>query len=559
MSDFSGGGGGAVVVGVGLNNSYRVVLVSRGGAPIAELVGAAARVDHITWELNAPGEAVYRMSVLDPQAATAKTLLLQSEVQIWRNGVLVFWGVPVACRADTASIEFIAYGLLYHFARRYFGPVYSNAMPQLLANPSFEAIPVLSGWTASSPAQGIQYGSPTVAASTTRHYTGNQCIKLTGGGDATKAYYIQQGSLALPTPARSEYLTLTLSAWAWIEGMSIPPIEDRGVEIQYNSPVPPTGQWSLINANLPQSRWIRLETQLVLPTTATGTVSIGLFCPTTGSIYYDAVRYTYEQKTGALEGEDWVDAYLRRVFDYGAGNSSGGSGTNTAWWGAPVLKSSLGMTFYPSLTPAGNLAANNPWDHENRGNIYEAMLEVVKRDKADFEITWNAAGTSRGLTPYVPRKGSIKRALALELGRNITTFTYDVDGRQAANDVTVVGRASGNTKEVGQAGGPSPTTLGGVQYELVTAPAQEVDGQGLIDAAVTAERQLRAPVIVPTLTVRAAGLLDTSQPGGPLSVGDVVPVRMNYGAIQENDLRRVVKMTLHPAEETIDVVLNVVA
>lgn len=539
-------------------SAYRVIMVDKAGRPYTELV--RAQVDHVTWELNSWGEAVYALPVLDPQASDG-TVLLEREVQIWRDGVLIFWGIPVAYSADLQKVSFIAYGLLYYFATRFFGPVYSNATGQNLANSDFQANPVNTGWFSSSPA-------PTIAASTTHKYRGSQSIKLTGSGgpaDGPHMNYIYQG-FTIPSPARSRILPLTLSAWAYPEGVSLYGYEDRGAEIQYNTPSPPTQQFALLNANVPQNRWSRLETTLELPAGASGTCTIALFAPAIGSVYYDAVRLSYEQRTGAIEGQDWVDDYLRRVFNYGAGNTGGGStgpggstGSQDQWWGAPVFKSNLGMNFNALSVAAGSLSADTSWSHEDGGQIYEAMLEVAKRDKADFEIVWNAAGTTRSLQPYVPRKGSIKRALAFEMGRNIASFTYDVDGRQSANDVRVVGRNSGNTKEVGQAGGPTPTTLGGTQFELITSPAQEVDGQGLIDQAVTAERQLRAPVIVPTLTVKAAGLLDTTNIGGPLTVGDVVPVRMNHGAVKENDLRRVVKMTLRPATETIDVVVNVVA
>jgi hypothetical protein len=532
---------------------YRVIMVNPTGGSPTELV--RAQVLNVTWELNAPGEASYTMPMLDPQAADS-ALLLEREVQIWRNGVLIWWGIPVAYRATLASVTFTAYGLLYYFQRRYFGPVYSNTMIPLLENGTFEAATVNTGWASSVPA-------PTIAASTLHKYAGTKSIKLTGGGSASTLYYIYQ-FVTEPTPARSRPVVWTLSAWCYPE-VTTYGSEDRGIEIQDFIPVPPNQQWALLNPKVPQNRWSRLETSLEVQANSVGQLTIALFAPAVGSVYYDQVRLTYEQKTGAIEGEDWVDDYLRRVFNYGAGNSGGGStgpggtvGSQNSWWGATVLKSPLNMTFFPSLFSSGSVPADTFWSHEDRGNIYQAMLEVPKRDKADFEVTWNAAGTARGLTPYVPRKGSIKKALALELGRNITTFTFDVDGRQSANDVTVIGRNSGNTKEVGQAGGPTPSTLDGRQYELVEAPPQEVDGQGLIDTAVSDERRLRAPVKVPTITAKAAGLLDTTNVGGPLVVGDVVPVRMNYGIIQESDLRRVVKMTLTPATETLALVLNTV-
>lgn len=537
--------------------AYSVVMVDMGGRPYTELV--RAKVDHVTWDLNSWGEAVYSIPVRDPQAPDA-ALLLQREVQIWRDGVLIFWGIPVAYSADPQKATFTAFGLLYYFARRYFGPVYSNTMPAAVVNGTFEASPVDTGWSRSSPA-------PTVAPSTALHYSGSQAVQLTGGGgpvDALHMYYLYQQP-SMPAASRSQPLTVTLSAWCYPQGITTYAFQNRGIEIEgLGSPLPQA--WALLDANVADRQWTRLETTLVIPRAVAPAVTIALFAPTTGSVIYDGVRLTYAQKTGAVAGEDWVDDYLRRVFNYGAGNSGGGStgpgGSPTSqdqWWGATVLKSSLGMNFNPNPLAAGGVPVDTFWDHENNGLIYDAMAEVYKRDKADFEITWNAAGTTRGLTSYIPRKGSIKPALALELGRNITAFTYDVDGRLTANDVRVVGRNSGNTKEVGQAGGPAPTTLGGVQFEDVISPAQEVDGQGLIDTAVSSERQRHNPVVVPTVTVKAAGLLDATNVGGPLTTGDIVPVTMSYGIVTENSQRRVVKMTLHPATETVDIVFNAVA
>jgi hypothetical protein len=536
-------------------STYRVILVDPGGRTITELT--SAKVDHVTWELNAPGEAVYRLPILHPEALDAKNRLLRCEVQVWRDGELIFWGIPVAMRGDVAAAEFLAFGLLYYFATRYFGPVYSNAMPPMAVNGTFEANPVSSGWSPSSPA-------PTITPSTNR-YSGSQCVRLTGGGSAGTPYYIYQ-FVTMPTPARSQPLKVTASAWCYPEGITAYGIQDRGLEVQWNGATPPSQQWSLLNANVPDRRWTRMETSLDIPANAADTCTLALFAPLSGSVCWDQFRFTYEQKTGAIAGEDWVDDYLRRVFNYGAGNTGGGStgpggstGSQTSWWGANVLKSSLGMNFFPQSLAAGSVPIDTFWPHEDAGNILEAMLEVPKRDKADIEITWNRTGTSRGLTPFIPRKGSVKPALAVELRRNITAFSYDIDGRQSANDVRVVGRNSGNTKEVGQAGGPFPATLGGTQFETIITPPQEVDGQGLIDTAVTAERQIHDPVILPTITAKAAGLLDTTNVGGPLVVGDMIPVRMSYGAIQENDVRRVVKMTLKPATEEVELVLNVVA
>lgn len=539
-----------------MRHSYRVIMIDfLGTGQSTEL--ANATLNSVTWELNGWGEATYTIPVLDPQAADA-ALILEREVQIWRDGELIWWGIPVAYRTDIAGATFTAFGLFYYFARRYFGPVYSNVIEPLLINGTFEAVPVNTGWTSSAT-------PPTVAASGLRRYAGSQSIKLTGGGSADALYYVYQFA-PLFSPVRSRPLKATLSAWCYPENITIYGYEDRGIEIQDSTPSPPNQQWALLNAKVPMNRWSRLETSLEVPAGAVGNPTIALFAPAAGSVSYDQVRLTYTQQTGALEGEDWVNDYLRRVFNYGAGNTGGGStgpggtpGPQNAWWGAYTPKSFLAMHFYEPSLAAGSLTADMSWNHEDGGNFYEAMSEVFKRDKADIEITWNPAGTDRGLTSFIPRKGSTKPALALELGRNITKFSYDVDGRQTANDIRVVGRNSGDTKEVGEAGGYIPPTLSGRQFELIKSPPQEVDGQGLIDLARAELRRLGEPVIVTTVTVKAAGLLDRTEVGGPLVVGDVVPVRMNHGLIQEDGLRRVVKMTLDPATDELQLVYNAVS
>lgn len=534
--------------------SYRVVMCNQAGGEPIELV--RANVSHVTWELNSWGEAVWTMPVLDPQAADA-VLMPPREVQIWRDGVCIFWGIPWGGRADKRRVTFTAYGLLWHFAGRYFGPAYSDRMPHLLTNGDFEADPLLNGtgiggWAAT--------GSVTTAASTTRRKFGSRAIKLTTTG-ASNQYIVQQAQL--PSPARIRPLVVTASAWVYPETITTPTHWDRGIHLYHAAT--DSNAWAPISANVPLGQWTRLEVQMELAAAnSADPLLLALYAPDNGVIYWDKARCTYQQRTGAREGEDYSDDLMRRIFNYGAGNTFGGSEgpggsviDQKAWWGAPVKKSSLGMVWAGSGGAAAqSLRADRWWDHEDGANIYDAMAQLAAEDLMDFEVLWDAGGHVRSFATYPQRKGSYKPALALELGRNIVDFAYDVDGRQTANDVRVVGRNSGNTKEVGQAGGPTPFTMGSHQREAVIAAPVEVDGQGLTDMAVSEEARRNGPVKVPTLTVRAEGLLDTTHPGGPLATGDTVPVRIRHGWVQEVGTRRVVKMTLRAGKELLDLVVN---
>ena len=299
---------------------------------------------------------------------------------------------------------------------------------------------------------------------------------------------------------------------------------------------------------------MKREASLTVPAGWGDQVAVALYAPASGTVYWDDVVLSYQQQTGAFEGEDW-NTYLQRIFNYGAGNSAGGTEGTPVWWGAPVLKSTLNMTFTGSGVAVGTLRADLAWDHADEGNIFTAMAELPARNLLDFEITWPSNGRSRTLTAWAPRKGSIKAGLAAEQGRNIVTFRYDVDARRRASDVRVVGRSSGKIKEVGQAGGP--TVSDGWQYEAIINPPFEVEGQALIDQATSEHGRLAEPVKTPTITVQAGMYMgDGAEAGAPLAVGDTIPVRISHGWIVEAANRRVVKMTLKPENETMELVFN---
>lgn len=540
--------------------SYQVLVVGLNGVPYSEIGNAT--IQSITWELNGWGEATLTMPVTDAQAWSEfrPAYQCEEEVQIWRNGRLIWWGIYVAGTADEQTLTITCYGLLWYFSRRYFGPVHSNAMPQQLINGTFDNASVLTGWSATA---GI-----TTSASTSRRRTGNQSIKLVTTGSGVTDYYIIQG-VSVPTPARIKPLTYTATAWQYRETVTTRDNWDRGLVL---APfVGGVGQDpeidSLAKPDEELGRWVRREASLTLPAGAGNSVGVVLYAPANGTVYWDDVVLTYQQRTGAVEGEDWSDDYLRRIFNYGAGNSNGGStgpggslGDQKSWWGAPVLKSLLNMTFTGSGVAVGALRADLYWDHADEGNIFSAMSELPARNILDFEITWAPNGRSRAITAWGPRKGITKLGLAAEQGRNIVTFRYDVDGRRRATDVRVVGRATGKVKEEGQAGGP--TVPSGWQYESIISPPFEIAGQALIDQAIAEEARLGEPVRTPTITVEAGMYMgDTiagtgAESGAPLEVGDTIPVRISHGWIVEAANRRVVKMTLKPETETLELTFN---
>jgi hypothetical protein len=95
---------------------YRIMVVDRNGFPKVEL--DLAYVDHVTWELNAPGEMVFKNPIIDPKVATYPRLLID-EVQLWVDDELSWWGVPWREAQDVQNVEFTCHGLLSYFTKRF--------------------------------------------------------------------------------------------------------------------------------------------------------------------------------------------------------------------------------------------------------------------------------------------------------------------------------------------------------------------------------------------------------------------------------------------------------
>jgi hypothetical protein len=95
---------------------YRVLVVDRNGFPRVEL--DLAYVDHVTWELNAPGEMVFKNPINDPKVAVYPRLLID-EVQLWVNDELSWWGVPWRDTQTVEDLEVTCQGLLSYFTKRF--------------------------------------------------------------------------------------------------------------------------------------------------------------------------------------------------------------------------------------------------------------------------------------------------------------------------------------------------------------------------------------------------------------------------------------------------------
>ena len=109
-------------------------------------------------------------------------------MQIWRDGVCLFWGVPTSARANKTTVTFTCASLEWYYSRRYFGPIQNN----YLANPDFES--GTTSWT------GV---NTTATASTAWKALGTQSIKLVQA-TANQDGYIRQRYTTTTTDAPSD-------------------------------------------------------------------------------------------------------------------------------------------------------------------------------------------------------------------------------------------------------------------------------------------------------------------------------------------------------------------
>lgn len=92
-----------------------VRVVNRQGGRITDLLNA--RVENMSWKLNDYGEARIIMPTSDE--SLKKVELVRTEIQIWHEDDLAWWGVPWRIRGNAESTEIGCDGLLSYFERRY--------------------------------------------------------------------------------------------------------------------------------------------------------------------------------------------------------------------------------------------------------------------------------------------------------------------------------------------------------------------------------------------------------------------------------------------------------
>lgn len=501
-----------------LNHTWALKAVNVNG--VVQATFTQFRIDEIVWELNGFGSATFGIRTLDANADKFTLLNREPsswhEVQMWRDGLLLWWGIPVRADGQAGWTTIKCVGLLWYYSRGFFGPNTS----QFLTNPHFE-LGVSSSWSATG---------TTATASTAVRLLGTQSAKLVEASAGQDSYLVQTYNITPGGGPGFQYL-FDVCAWVYVEDAAWigPALEERGLHVQsrhipftvFNQQVVP------INNDTPRNQWVKLLTKIAVASGVTSTVEVRLYSPG-GTVYWDATAVKNSGFIGASPPADLGTVVLANI--------AGGLGAlNVA-----VSCASVGIS------------EDRQYRTEDNGNAWQAITEWPARNISDVEMVFNVGGTSRTFTSWAPRKGTFRADRPISIAAGSITprqWSWEVDLTQSASAVRVIGPGgSGPTREYGYA--VDATTLGNVNLEQVIAAPSDAT-IGVLDTVATTElARTKRPVRIPSLTVPADPYLD-------LALGDTLAVTANWGWLQDpGTIYRVVGKKLVPKDDALTLYLN---
>jgi hypothetical protein len=490
--------------------TYQVFVVDMDGSQFGEL--ANAKIGPPAWELNGIGSVGGSIPTTEP---TAALLQFGREIQIWRDGAVLWWGPIVRLEVKLWETTFQCADLAWYFKRRFMGRA---DRVNRLVNGDFESGE--TGWT---------FNNVTHSADTTHVVEGTHALKLTGltteGENWAKQIYTHTVA-SFPFPV-GDFLTVNARLWVASSGYVAPAIGLRGLFAEHRNAAGETLNVYIatppLDDDLPKDQWT--ETEIGLPAVCAGdTIDVRLYAPH-GSCWWDLATLTAMESLSfgwqeLVELADIIEGIVLYAQDRHPEFSHGKSDLQIdfAWVGATIMHDPIAYQFV---------------EHRNIG---DALNEFVNSGQLDMSVAITA--TTRTFTVHNPRKGSYKSGDTLQLDTNISTFTWSFDGEAASTDVVVLGPGDGPDRPEG--GASNPGAFGGLTLERIdTAPDNVTIGQ-LDTAAAEILRVAQLPEIIEATGYPHSPLI------GSLVEGDTVPVVLPLGWLDITADYRVVRWSLNP-------------
>lgn len=496
------------------NPTWSVKIVTMAGVVSTTL--ANADVDDITWVLNGPDEATFHFPKGAYSASQVTTLGTSSgvkEIQVYRNGDLLFWGpiISLDAKGSDGAVNCRCAGVDWYLNRRFLDGPLTN----LLSNADFET--GLTSWsTVGASASG----------STDSFIIGSQAVRLqslAAGGD----YYISQTVNAGPNGVG---LLLTVSAWFYLEQITTEALQGRGLYVKgtYNGTFQ-SDNWYVIDPATPTGVWTEAVTTIWIPPSQVWSIEVRLYAPA-GTVVWDDVKLVpmYSVTANTHFGTTLLPADISTIVHKMVAHLQDST----------VGKSDVNIGYSGETTGTKLVQVYQYSDHVQ---FDQALAELTDRlDGFDYYVALTP--TSRTFTSFAGKRGTDRsgsitlKFIAGDTTSNCVDYRYSQDGGQTITRQVVLGENNGPNREQGEAADTSqiPVTL----QDVYQSP------QGTKIASlqpIANERIARFRYVTDTIELDvkgSAGYIPT------LRCGDLVTVNVQDGWTQVSGTRRIQQLKL---------------
>lgn len=505
--------------------TWAIKVVGRAGTSgtVHATITDEVNVETVEWAMPplGPTSASFTLHPLHPGAAALAKPYLggRREVQIYRNGECIWWGVPLGGElVDARSVRFHCVSLLWWFGRRFFGPILNNYW-----NPNADFEDGLTNWTTVG---------TTAAVDTAWRAKGTQSAKLTQAAAGTDTYLRRRYEIT--TTDQPVYLQARAHLHLAGAGWAGPALGERGLYLELQQPagtlftdVEP--EWAPLTNNTPRDDHnpVEMVAGITVPSPGTFTVEGRLMSPG-GDAWWDNTALSPEESTGSTVNGEEADAVLSRIAVY----------AQDAAWG----KSDLLM---PVVVEAGTaVSLIRIYQHFDNGNILEAMMEYPAIGACDFDVTWPADGFSSTFRIWPGQRGDAVPGAVLALpGNAVMDSGYSVDGSKIVTKPRRTGLGTGATREVAEV--VDTSDMDGHVLESVESAPPEANVDSLWSLAAQDLADNKAPGSHASIRIPAGDVF------GEFWLGDTVTPAVDFGWAQESSPRRVKRLTLDGANDSV--------
>jgi hypothetical protein len=466
------------------------------------------------------------------------------EAQVWWEDVLLSWGPMLRPSVNEDTITVRGAGAPWYLSRRHVGKA---SRDNQLTNAGFES--GLSGWNINKTKYFLDFQSPPAGEATVglsvNAKEGTRVLEIdatmvedpVGSGQKWGDVFAWQ-ELVIDGGVRGT--TVTLAGWVWVDtilagfddfephrfGLVLTRLEtDWRTNNAWQTANPASNTWGGVRAfytdnlevqtarideNTPSDRWHRLETSITVPPGETQSVICRL-SGISGTVFWDRITATLDTAFEAYDTDqadivcDLVEHAQDPAFD----------------------KNDVNLTCESPTTGVYRDLVSLHSQHANIWNLIDGYPGM--RDGLDVGVRYTP--TDRVVTTHYPTKGRYQAGLALQLGRNVSSYRWvPFDANAATSSVVVLGDGAGSDREetsaIDDTAFPDGLILETVQAVSADTPVEELD-----EIAAEAATTLKNPQTLEIVTFQNDHTMPERDFIGRLEVGDTIPVTIRQGRI----------------------------